>query len=276
MSLLLYFANIACCACQSAAGKLYAIKGGQSRTFNLYKTLSAVLLFFIWFLLRRQSLHWNTVPWAVLYGIFFAASMHTGFAALSIGPMALTSVIASMSLVVPFAWSILFWQEQLTALSAIGVVLLFAAIILINVKKQGNASRQWLILSLLTMLANGFCSVLQKYHQRFFPGQYQVDFVLLSMSASAVILSAVQLIKREKLPKPCLLGVVSGVMNGTANWIVLLLAATQNASSLFPLISAGNAMASWLAGCLIFREKTQKLQFLGLAAGIAGVIILNL
>lgn len=276
MHILLYFSNMLCCASQSAVGKLYAAKGGQAKTFNLYKTLSAVFLFLIWFLLRGQMLHWNTLPWAVLYGIFLTVSMHTGFMALSVGPMALTSIIASMSLVIPFSWGVLFWQEQLTALSLTGVFLLLASIILINSRKQSQLSIQWLIYSLLTMLANGFCSVLQKYHQRFFPGQYQVDFMLLSMSTTAIILSVLHFLKKEKLPKPCMLGAISGIMNGAANLIVLLLAATQNATSLFPLISAGNAMAAWLAGVLFFREKMQKLQFIGLAAGLAGIIILNL
>lgn len=276
MSLLLYFANMLCSAGQSAASKLYSTRGGEASAFNMNKTLWAFLLFFVWSLLRGQAVHLKTLPLAILYGVFLTVSMHCGFQALSMGPMALTSILASMSLIIPFLWGILFWQETLTVLSVFGVLLLLLSIMLINRGSRGKLSLKWLVYSMVTMLANGFCSVVQKYHQRLFPGQFQVDFMLLSMGTAALLLLISLFLSRKSFPKPSLLGAISGAMNGLANLMVLLLAATESAAFLFPLIAAGNAVGAWLTGLLLFREKTRRSQLIGLAAGILGVIVLNL
>lgn len=103
MHILLFFLNAICYAGQSGTGKLYAAKGGQAESFNFSKALAAAALFFIWVLVRG-GIHWQTLPLAVLYGLFLTLSMHTGFQALSCGPMALTGILVAMSLVIPMFW----------------------------------------------------------------------------------------------------------------------------------------------------------------------------
>ena len=75
---------------------------------------------------------------------------------------------------------------------------------------------------------------------------------------------------------PSVGGGVSGILNGLSNFSVLLLASGQNASALFPVIAAGNVTAAWLTGAVIFREKIRPIQLLGLGAGIAGVILMQI
>ena len=104
MAILLFLLNTACYAGQSATGKQYAVKGGQALHFNITKVVAAVFLFAVWLLLQGEGLHLPTLPYAAAYGIVLAVSLHTGFKALSCGPMALTSVLVSMSLLIPFLW----------------------------------------------------------------------------------------------------------------------------------------------------------------------------
>lgn len=276
MSALLFLLNAVCYAGQSATGKYYAARGGQAQSFNLSKSFSAALLFFIWIIIGRKGIHLRTLPYALLYGICLAVSMHAGFMALSQGPMALTSIMAAMSLLIPSLWGLIFWQEQLSLLSGIGILLLTISIVFINYKKQGTVSKKWLIYSLITMLTNGFCSVIQKYHQTAFPGQYQVDFMLFAMAMVSLLVVCKTLTKKRPAIRLSLLGSCSGILNGLANFIILLLAASQSASTLFPLISAGNVMTAWVSGILFFREKTQKMQLFGLLAGIIGIVLMNL
>lgn len=276
MHIFFFAANTVCYAGQSATGKLYAAKGGQANSFNLCKAGSAVILFFVWLLIKGNGIHWSTLPWALLYGLCLTVSMYTGFMALSCGPMALTSIMAAMSLLIPFLWGILFWQEQLSVFGIFGILLLIGAIVLINYRKESRFSKKWLVYSLITMVTNGFCSVIQKYHQLTYPKLYQVDFMLLSMAAVTLLLLIAFPFQKEKKLRFSGLGTCSGIMNGLANFFVLILAGSKNAAALFPMVSVCNVMAAWLTGILFFKEKTKTIQFVGLILGVASVCLLNL
>ena len=276
MEILLYLTNTVCYAGQSATGKLYASKGGNTQNFNINKALSATALFLIWLLLCGNGIHMPTVFHGILYGLFLTVSMHFGFLALSIGPMALTGMIAAMSLIIPLFWGIMFWKETITLSVGIGILLLIGAIGLICTPKKGSISKKWICFSILTLTANGFCSVIQKYHQLSFPGQYQVDFMLYAMLTVTVLTFTLQLLKKQHTFRPSLLGTLSGCMNGLANLIVLYLAATENASQLFPLVSAVNVIAAFITGLILFHEKIKLLQCAGILAGIVGIVLLKI
>lgn len=71
-------------------------------------------------------------------------------------------------------------------------------------------------------------------------------------------------------------GIISGVMNGVANYIVLYLAAFENATVLFPIVSVINIVAVCLLGSLIFKEKLTTRGIIGILIGITAVIMLKL
>ena len=276
MPVFLFLANTVCYAGQSSLGKLYAAKGGHAHSFNLCKACSAAILFLIWLLCKGQGIHWATLPWAIVYGICLCVSMYTGFQALSCGPMALTSILAAMSLIVPFLWGTLFWKEQMTIWSMAGLLCLLTSIWLINLRKGGKISGKWLLYCIITMVTNGFCSVIQKYHQFSYPGQFQVDFMLISMAAVTGLLLLCFPFQKNKIVQVSWIGGISGILNGLANFAVLMLSVSQAATTLFPIVSACNIMAAWLCGLLFFRDKIRKIQIIGLFIGIIGIILMQL
>ena len=71
-------------------------------------------------------------------------------------------------------------------------------------------------------------------------------------------------------------GVLSGLANGIANFLTLVLAGMENASVLFPIISAGTILASLVCGRLLFKEKLKANHYAALAAGIVAVILFKL
>ncbi|MBQ9974664.1 MAG: EamA family transporter [Oscillospiraceae bacterium] len=271
-----YLCNIACSAGQSALGKQHARRGGGARSFNLNKALIGTLLFLACGLTAGFSPHPATALWGIGYGLSLCCSMHAGFKALSMGPMALTSIIASFSLVVPFFFGVCVWGETITALKALGLLLLLASILLINAKRERGLSLRWLLYALLTLLTNGICSVIQKAHQMQFPTLYRTEFMFWSMLCVLVILS----LSTARTPRPrfrfSLSGLVSGTMNGLANYIVLYLSAAENASTLFPIVSIANIAAAWLAGLVFFHERLRWPQLLGLLIGMLSVLLLKL
>ena len=73
-----------------------------------------------------------------------------------------------------------------------------------------------------------------------------------------------------------MLGLLSGVMNCLANFSILFLANGENASVLFPVLSALNAIGACLIGRFIFKEKLTPLQLVSICLGIASVVLLKM
>ena len=278
MHILLYFCNVLCSAGQSALGKQYARRGGESLPFNINKALIGTLLFLVLGLMSGFSWHLETMLFGLFYGISLCISMHTGFKALSIGPMALTSIIASFSLIIPFLFGIILWNEILTLLKFSGIILLLLSIFLINIKKETGFSAKWLFYALVTLLSNGFCSVIQKMHQIKFPTLYRTEFMFWALLCVSIILTITYNTKRNGKVKFgfSLLGIASGIANCCANFIVLFLSATENASVLFPIIAVANIITVWVIGILFFKERLKVLQAIGLVMGVVSVVLLKI
>lgn len=276
----LYFMNVVCAAGQSAFGKQYAKGNGSAFIFNQNKALAGLAVFLVWGLVQGFSLHGPTLALGLCYGLFLCISMHTGFRALALGPMALTSIIASFSLLVPFFFGIFFWKEPVTLFGGCGILLLLLSIVLINGKKATGISLRWFLVALATLLANGACSVIQKYHQMQFPTLYRNEFMVAALLTVSLLLITTRPAKKSSRQQEpfslCGLGILSGVFNGAANYIVLYLSATENASVLFPIVSVANIVAVWLVGLLFFKERLSLLQSAGLILGIFSVLLLKM
>ncbi len=277
MTLLLYLSNILFTSGQSAVGKQFAQKGGSSLSFNLNKSLIGTVMFLVFGWIAGFSFHFPTVLFGLGYGLSLCCAMHVGFKALAMGPMALTSIIGSFSLIIPFFFGILFWNEAFTVFKAIGIVLLLMSILLINGKKESGFSFAWLAYALLTLVANGICSVVQKLHQLRFPALYRTEFMFWALLCALIVWSAVALQQKGNQPpaKLSLLGLTAGFMNCSANYMLLYLSATENASVLFPIVSIASIIAVWLMGIVFFKERLKPSQALGLILGVASVVLLK-
>jgi len=279
MTFLLYICNVACSSSQSACGKMYAKKGGNSAVFNINKAMAGILIFLLFGIFGGLTLHVPTLLYGIAYGVFLCISMQTGFMALAMGPMALTSIIASFSLIIPFLFGITVLKEALTFTGGIGMFFLLASILLLNLKKESGVSLKWFLLAFATLLVNGISSLIQKYHQIYFPGEYRTEFMLSAMATVLLILLALGYAKRYS-PRPAFsfsgLGAASGILNGLANYLTLYLAATEKASVLFPVVSVANVIAVWLYGRFLFKEHLKPVQIAGLLCGITAILLLNL
>lgn len=279
MTIFLYFLNVACSAGQSTLSKHYASKGGNANVFNINKVAAGFLVFLIMGLWGGLRFHMPTALLGMAYGTCLYVSNFAGFTALALGPMALTSIIAAFSLVIPFLAGITLWGETLSLPGGVGITLLLCSIVLMNFRKSGQPmSLKWLFFSFLTFFSNGISSVIQKQHQLFWPGSYRTEFMLWAMGWGLVLLALTVLIRGtvKAEVRACVPGASAGLIEGFANYIVLYLAATQDASVLFPVVSAAKIIAVWIIGRFTFREQLKHTQTVGLLAGIAAIILLNL
>lgn len=268
---------------QSASTKFYAKTGGNSCFYNALKSFFAVLLML---LINGFNIQFDVTTFALAtaYGISLCISMYSGYKALQTGPMSLTSLIVSFSIVIPILYGFIFCGESITTYKIWGILFLILAIILINTNppKKPNAklSIKWAIFVLVTFLANGICSVVQKKHQILYPGKYTEDFMFFSMLLCAVIYIFISLkkypFKQLLKSKGKWLSILSTVTGTLANYLTLRLVGMENASVLFPVISAGTILTTVICGIILFKERFKINQILAVICGIAAIVFLKL
>lgn len=285
MNFLFYFLIIACAGTQSATTKLYNRQLGSPAVFNAIKAGSALVLFAL-MAAAGFTLHLPTVLFGLCYGACLCLSMHAGYKALCLGPMALTSMLASFSVIIPLLWGVTVGDETVNTLQWIAFGLLIFAILMTNADKLRNKQKPdrgyalWLVFLLITFLTNGLCSVIQKQHQTLFPEAYSREFMFFAMLLCTAVFAAIALFKAS--PREIFasrgkrFGILSGTCNGLASFFTLVLAGLENASVLFPAISAGTILAALLFGRFLFKEKLRVHHYLALAAGILAVVLLKL
>lgn len=285
MVIVVYLLIILASVTQSATAKLFNRNCALPAAFNAIKSCTALGLFA---LVAAFGFTFNlpTVLFGILYGICLCISMYAGYQALCRGPMALTSMLVSFSVVIPLIWGITVGNETLKTMQYTALVLLFLAIIMTNVDKMKVKQMTptnygaWLLFVVMTFASNGICSILQKQHQTLYPEAYSKEFMLFAMLLCSVVFVILALIKIS--PKELQrtrgkrYGVLSGLANGLANFLTLVLAGLENASVLFPIISAGTILAALICGKVVFKEKLKANHYAALVSGIIAVVLMKL
>ena len=285
MVIIVYISIILASVTQSATTKFFNKNSSNSAAFNAMRSCTALVLFAL-IAAFGFTFHLPTVMFGFSYGVCLCISMYAGYQALCRGPMALTSMLASFSVVIPLIWGITVGNETLKSLQYPALILLFLAIILTNADKiKAKKTTQtnyclWLLFVGITFACNGICSILQKQHQTLYTGEYSNEFMLFAMLLCSAIFSILAFrktsFKELKMLRGKQYGVLSGLANAIANFLTLVLAGTENASVLFPIISAGTILASLVCGRLLFKEKLKANHYAALALGIIAVVLLKL
>lgn len=128
----------------------------------------------------------------------------------------------------------------------------------------------------------GVCLCISMYagYQALYTREYSNEFMLFAMLLCSAIFSILAFrktsFKELKMLRGKQYGVLSGLANAIANFLTLVLTGTENASVLFPIISAGTILASLVCGRLLFKEKLKANHYAALALGIIAVVLLKL
>ncbi|MBQ3177943.1 MAG: hypothetical protein IJB52_09000 [Clostridia bacterium] len=284
-AILLYLCIIAAASTHTSLNKLFMRQSSQAAVFNVLRALTAFIMFCV-ISIPGGTFHVPTLLFGMCYGGFVSVSLYMGYRALSVGPMALTSMMISFSVIFPVLWGILIQKESVTLLHMTAFLLLFAALFLVNAdklrqnQKPGMQYRKWFLFTSVTCLCNGVCSILQKEHQTAFPSLYSREFMASAMGICALLFAFATFrsvsLQDFRHTTGKRYAILAGITNSTANFLTLVLAGMENASVLFPMISAGTIFAALLWGVFAFQEKPKANQYAALLAGAASIVLLKL
>ena len=245
--------------------------------FNMIMYAVCILLFAIGLINGEISLF--TVLLGVVFGVVTALSNLYKMRALSDGPMHITLLITTSSMIIP-AISGVFFAEAFSIYKLLVMAALLGFIYLSFDKKKGERMNgKWLLCVSLAFVLQGSIGVLQKVHQASEHKSELSAFLFVAFLCSLAY-SRIRAKSGFKAlgfgKKHVLFGIACGVCTYLMNIINLHLSGVLPSQLFFPLINGSAIILSSLTSIFIFKERITKKQLVGLVGGIASLVAICL
>ena len=282
--IILLIAIIVLVMLQQVAKKNFNIRthGKGAYLFTGMSALSAAV-FFVCSAGFKLDMKPALIPYSIGFAVTYGMTVMFSMIALNYGSMSLTSLVTSYSLIIPTFYGLLFLGDPSGPFLYVGLVLLFASLTLINLRKGDmKISGKWFFYAVLAFAGNGICSTVQKQQQLDFDHQHGNMMMFFALICS--VLTCLVLYLRAKpentadiVKRTGWMPAASGIFNMAINLLTILLTATSLPSGVvYPTISVGSLIFLSIASRFIFKEKLSTRQWIGMGIGIAAVLILSL
>ena len=213
---------------------------------------------------------------ALFVSVFFVMAMTAQKNGVSV-----TSIAGKMSVVIPVFFGIILYNESVTFLKILGIVIALIAVYLSSVKEENIQNNGTLLFPILLFLGSGIIDTLLKYIQINYVADQDVSIFSGSLFGIAAFFGFIVLgIKTIK--KPVAFGyknLIAGVVLGVPNYfsIIFLIKALQNknfeSSTLFTINNVAIVVVSTLVGLWLFKEKFSLNNKIGVALAILGIVL---
>jgi len=252
---------------------------GDATLFN------GLIFFFAALLFLGQAISGSGEIWffSVLFGILSVVFQTCYSKALSIGNASVTVLIVNLSMIIPIAVSVFAFDERLSVARMSGILLtLVTFFVVADVKKTKKYNLKWILLAMAAMLANGALGVIQKL---FGESNWEAQtgaFVSRSYIVAAVVSMIAYLLLRRKentsRKSPRIIfayAAATGIILAVFQLFNTYAISTVNGTFLFPAYSGGCIILSTVSGFLIFKERLNARQTIGVAIGVVALILMN-
>lgn len=249
---------------------------------------------------ENLSISLTTLLLGLGFGLLTGVQKVYSMKSLEIGPWAYTTVISSLSTIIPTLSGAIIWGEQLRITQIIGVVLMMVCIYFsVDFKKEkqqpqlasqeekpkNKATVKWLIFCGITFLSTGFIGVFQKWHQKT-PAKDESAMFLIIAFIVTIIVNGVLAIKSSRKEGglkafkpalsiiPILIMILSGVGVALNNKWNLYLSGVLPSVIMFPVVNGGGLILTTLFATFVFREKLTLKQWIGMAIGFIALFLI--
>lgn len=267
---------------QSIAKKPYTQRFGGEGSYS-FVALSAAAAF-VFFAVLTPTPQFNAAffPYAAGFAAAYVTSSVFTILAIAYGSLSLSSLVVSYSLLLPTLYGVLVLHDPLGVGFFPGLLLLAISLFLIN-KGTGitKPTLKWTVCAALAFVGNGMCTVVQKMQQVRFDGAYKSEFMMTTLALVFVVMLLLSGIKERKavvhhVKHGWHRALIVGGLNGMVNLFVMILSNRMPVSLLFPFVSAGGLIVTYLVARFWYKEPLRRSQLIGFVCGIASVVFLNL
>lgn len=226
--------------------------------------------------------------WAFLMGAVFIGLFNIiGFTTQRIG-VAVASVANKLSLVIPFVFSLVLYNEKNTWLKMTGVAIALIAVVLTcypRKPEQGATKKRegWLyLLPVILFIGSGLLDTMIKYVEQKYLNNGNQDEYLITAFSTAALLGLIALAVKLATGKTKLTykGVLAGIMIGVPNyfsiWCLLqvLKQYAGNSSAIIPINNMGIVLFSAVVAWLLFKEKLSVINWIGILLAMGSIALI--
>lgn len=230
-----------------------------------------------------------TVAFALAFGVITLIQQITSLYALEKGPFSYTSVIISLSTLIPTLSGALFWNEKISVVQFVGIFLLVLCFVLsVNFNNSDKkASLQWFFYCIAAFICTGLIGVMQKVHQSSDYKNELDSFLVIAFAFSFLCSGVLSLFMMKNRAGTAtsdkktvisvtsvVLMLVSGVFVALNNKFNLFLSGVMDSVVFFPVANGGGLVLTSLSAVFIFREKLSLKRWIGIIIGILSVLLL--
>lgn len=192
--------------------------------------------------------------------------------------LAITAISSKMSVIIPVALGVIIFNEALSFVRIIGIITALAAFWLTFYRKGKSKSElKYLFLPILLFVGNGSNDSLLKISQELYITDDYTMFLATAFSTSLllglILLFVRTFIKKRKIEiKNIFAGVILGLLNWGSTLYFLKGLSKFDVSVFIPIFNVSIVTLSALIGLIMFKEKLQKLNWLGIILAIIAII----
>lgn len=251
--------------------------GAHVYRFNTLSYAICILLFGIIALSGGFSLF--TVTFGLLFGVVTALSNYYKMLSLSLGPMHITLLITTSSMIIPTLSGVFFGEKFSIAKLLIVFVLIFFIYLSFEKKNDSHFNKKWLIFCLLAFILQGSIGVLQKIHQSSEHKGEIGGFLFIAFICSLVYshFRAKKIFKELNFGRKLyIFAPICGLCTFAMNFLNLKLSGLLPSQIFFPVVNGSAIILSSVMSLLLFKEKLTKRQVVGLCGGIVSLIAICL
>lgn len=228
--------------------------------------------------------------WAMLMGVVFIGLFNViAFTAQKVG-VAVASVANKLSLVIPFVFSIVLYNETTGWLRVSGIVIAIASVLLTcwpSPKDEAETGRSLspffkIALSVLLFIGSGLLDTMVKYVEQTHLNDTNQNAYLISSFATAALVGSILLIvfvvsgKQQFDKRSILAGIIIGIPNYFSIWcLIAVLKRNQGESSaIIPINNMGIVLFSSVMAYFLFRERLTAINWVGIILSIAAISLI--
>lgn len=224
------------------------------------------------------------LPAALLLGVLFVTIFNLMARTSQRMGVSVASVATKMSLVIPVVFGLLWYGERLTTWNAIGVLLALAAVYFTSRKGHGPlVHARSLTLPLLVFLGSGIIDTSLKFMQAHWVPEAEFPRFSGTIFAAAGLAGCLGLLRHPQAfkgftAKSALGGLALGIPNFFSVYFLLkaLQAPAWSSATIFTLNNVAIVLFTTLLGVVLFGERLQGANRLGILLALLSIILVSL
>lgn len=218
------------------------------------------------------------LPYTLLFGVFFIIVFNIVGIGVKTSGLMVVAIAQKMSLIIPLAFSIWFYNESYGIMKITGIFLALIAIYFSSKKENDGVKKINYLIPIIIFLGSGIVDVSIKITQEHFAKDIDFSVLLAFIFGAAGLIGITKMIlTRQKLMmKDFIAGICLGLFNFSSTYF-LMKALAQNeleSSFVFAINNIGIIIFNSIVATFIFKEKLSKLNFIGVLLALASILFI--